>query len=385
MATGPSSSTDPIFASRVGDQNRAKKEIRTVQSGRGPFLRVRILPGKNHPGVFCSQGNGGFPALRLSTGAPNLRMSVAAWSMTSVYPVSTRTTGVISVHSVSRVGQTNSVNCPPLAVGDALPCGSRSLDPSATLPFPRVGVCRPPSPVSWRPSVRFRLPGSNTVHSPRRGRSLARPAPCCRSNPAEAGGGGASFVPDRDKSLWAPGPTHSQGAFSSEDGSKSPSRLRSGGLSITPLQVAPSVSTPSGCPSLPGEDPRPKRWVVVADTTRVGQNFGLTCIARLGVFHNVNTRVFHNCGYRVSLSETHRENTISPAPDHGPRRGRVDVHKKDVSESPRCGHCRAGCLACRPPCRCPRASCAHQRSSLADRRRESPAARPPPGRCRPAP
>ena len=148
---------------------------------------------------------------------------------------------------------------------------------------------------------------------------------------------GASFVPDWDKSLWAPGPTHSQGAFSSEDGSKTPSRFRSGGLSITPLQVALSVSTPSGCPSLPEEDPLPKRWVVVADTTSVRQNFELTCLGRPGVFHNVNTRVFHNCGYRVSLLETHCENTISPAPDHGPRRGRVDVHKKDVSASPRSG------------------------------------------------
>ena len=185
--------------------------------------------------MFCSQGNGGFPALRRSKGAPNLRMSVAAWSMTSVYPVSTRTTGAVSVHPVSRMGQTNSANCPPQAVGDALPCGSRSLDPLATLPVPRGGECRPPLPVSWRPSVWFRGTGSNTVHSPKRGRPLARPAPSCRSNPAEAGGGGASFVPDWDKSLWAPCPTHSQGAFSSEDSSKSPSRLRSGDLSITPL------------------------------------------------------------------------------------------------------------------------------------------------------
>ena len=45
---------------------------------------------------------------------------------------------------------------------------------------------------------------------------------------AEASGGGASFVSDWDKSRWAPGPTHSQGAYPSEDGSKSLSLLRSG-------------------------------------------------------------------------------------------------------------------------------------------------------------
>jgi hypothetical protein len=44
--------------------------IETVQSGRGPFLRVRILPGKNHPGVFCSQGNGGVPCAAPFYGRP---------------------------------------------------------------------------------------------------------------------------------------------------------------------------------------------------------------------------------------------------------------------------------------------------------------------------
>ena len=115
------------------------------------FFRARTTLG-------CSahRGTGEFPALRRSTGAPNLRMSVVAWSMTSVYPVSTRTTGAVSVHPVSRMGQTNSANCPPQAVGDALPCGSRSLPPLATLPVPKSGECRPPSPVSWRPSVWLR-------------------------------------------------------------------------------------------------------------------------------------------------------------------------------------------------------------------------------------
>ena len=59
-----------------------------------------------------------------------------------------------------------------------------------------------------------------------------------------------------------------------------------------------------------------------------GRIFGLTCIERPGVIHNVNTRVFHNCGYRISLPETHCENTISPAPDHGPRRGESRRPKK---------------------------------------------------------
>ena len=98
---------------------------------------MRILPGENHPRVFCSQGNGGFPALRRFTGAPNLRVSVLTWSMTSVYPFSTRTAETVSVHSVSRVSQTNNLHCSPQAAGDALPFGSLSLDPLETYPVSR--------------------------------------------------------------------------------------------------------------------------------------------------------------------------------------------------------------------------------------------------------
>ena len=47
----------------------AKKEIRTVQSRQSPFLLVRILPGKNHPKVFCSQGTGG-PCAAPNQGRP---------------------------------------------------------------------------------------------------------------------------------------------------------------------------------------------------------------------------------------------------------------------------------------------------------------------------
>ena len=50
-----------------------KKKSAPVHSGLGPSFLVRILPGKNHPRVFCSQGNGGFPALRLFRGAPKPR------------------------------------------------------------------------------------------------------------------------------------------------------------------------------------------------------------------------------------------------------------------------------------------------------------------------
>lgn len=271
-----------------------KKKSAPVHSGLGPSFLVRILPGKNHPRVFCSQGNGGFPALRLFRGAPNLGVLVTAWSMTSVYPVSTRSAEAVSVHPVARVGRTNSANCPPQAVGDALPCGNRSLHPSATLQSPRGLKCRPPLPVSWRPSVRFRRTGSDTTRSPRRGLRSHEHAHVAEATPAETGGGGASFVPDRDKSLWAPGPTHSQGAFSSEDGTESPSRLRSGGLSTTCSQVALRAQRPSVSRSS-GEYPRPKPRVAVADTTRVGKNSEMVCNSGLRVFNNVDTVFIHNC------------------------------------------------------------------------------------------
>ena len=204
--------------------------------------------------------------------------------------------------------------------------------------------------------------------------------------PTEAGGERASFDPGWDESRRAPGPTHSQGAFTSEDDIRI--HLRVSGQVVfrsRPFRLPCRFPTSSGCPSLPGEDPRPKRWVVVADTTRVGQNFRITSTERPGVIHNVNTRVFHNCGYRVSFPETHRENTISPAPDHGPGRGRVDVHKKDVSASPRIGRCHACGLACPPRCRCPRTSCARQTSSLVDLLTAPRDAPRPPGQGHPGP
>ena len=77
----------------------------------------------------------GVPALRPTKGAPNLRMSIPAWSMTSVYPASARPAEAVSVHPVSRVGQTNSELSASSCRG-RLPCGSRSLDPAATFPYP---------------------------------------------------------------------------------------------------------------------------------------------------------------------------------------------------------------------------------------------------------
>jgi len=118
------------------------------------------------------------------------------------------------------------------------------------------------------------------------------------TTPAEAGGGGASFVPDWDKSLWAPGPTHSQGAFPSEDGTKSLSLLRSGGLSITCPLVSLWAQQHSASRSS-GEVPLPRHWIVVADTTRVRRNFQTACIVKPLVFNTVRTWVIHNCEYRM--------------------------------------------------------------------------------------
>lgn len=146
-----------------------------------PFPSCADSSGQEPPEGVLLTGYGGVPALRPTKGAPNLRMSIPAWSMTSVYPASARPAEAVSVHPVSRVGQTNSELSASSCRG-RLPCGSCSLDPVATFPVPRVGECRPPVPVSWRPSARFCLTSSDTVHSPERGRPLARTHPYCRGN-----------------------------------------------------------------------------------------------------------------------------------------------------------------------------------------------------------
>lgn len=115
--------------------NGGKKEIRTVQSRRSPFPSCADSSGQEPPEGVLLTGYGGVPALRPTKGAPNLRMSIPAWSMTGVYPASARPAEAVSVHPVSRVGQTNSELSASSCRG-RLPCGSRSLDPAATFPYP---------------------------------------------------------------------------------------------------------------------------------------------------------------------------------------------------------------------------------------------------------
>lgn len=178
-------------------------------------------------------------------------MSIPAWSMTSVYPASARPAEAVSVHPVSRVGQTNSELSASSCRG-RLPCGSRSLDPAATFPVPRAGECRPPVPVSWRPSVRFRLTGSDTVHSPGRGRPLARTLPCCRGNADRSRWWGCLFRSGSGQVLLGAGPHPFSGCLFV--------RGRRGVAFATPVRWSfdhirsgcPLGSTPSSCLNLRG-------------------------------------------------------------------------------------------------------------------------------------
>ena len=83
------------------------------------------------------------------------------WSEPRVYPSCTRTTGVISVHPVSRMGQTNNEHCPPQATGDAC---LAAVTPWTLWHHPdrreasgcRPSVMRPPA---------FRIPPTNRCDS----------------------------------------------------------------------------------------------------------------------------------------------------------------------------------------------------------------------------
>lgn len=191
--------------------------------------------------------------------------------MTCACPSSTRTTSAISVCPVSRAGRPNNRGCPAQAAGGAR---LAAVDPWTLWPHPTLRRGQDAglqSPVSRRPFADGQQADGRVLTSfrkggPSQGRTLA-----AKAAPAEAGGERASSDSGWDESRRAPGPTHSQGAFTSEDDVRN--RFRNSGQVVfrsRPSRLPCWCSTPSGFPFLPREDPRPKRWVVVADITMVG-------------------------------------------------------------------------------------------------------------------
>lgn len=163
-------------------KNRGKKKSASSIPSLRPSCLMRILPGRNHPKVFCSQGNGGFPVLRLLRGAPDLGVSVPTWSndprVSLQHPDDLSLLGLPGFPGRS----TEQPRLSGPSCRGRSPCGSRSLNPLASPVSPEGVGCRPPiacqqeafrrSPASWR----------SRAHSLSRGRPFARPLPCCRSS-----------------------------------------------------------------------------------------------------------------------------------------------------------------------------------------------------------
>ena len=200
---------------------------------------MRILPGENHPRVFCSQGNGGVPCaapFHRRPEPPGVGLDLVDDQRLSLqHPDSRNCLGPLGFPRESDE---------QLALFASSCRGRFAFRQPFPGPFgniPSLERLRMPTSCALRLEV-FRMVLENQIQR--------RPSPKSASTHVEASmlpkqrwpkpvGGGASFVSDWDKSRWAPGPTHSQGAFSSEDGSVSPSRPRSGGLSITSVWVSP--------------------------------------------------------------------------------------------------------------------------------------------------